>query len=236
MLACVAVYVVELVLLRAGGAALVDALTLSPREVLAGRVWQPFTYAWLHSPRDPSHLLFNLLLLYSFGGRLEGWWGPRRFLTAYLVFLLGGGLLTVAVGALAQLGPLSGLLEGVWLGPHLGASGAVMGMVVAYGLTHGDERVQLLLGPPMTARTLVWVLVGLDLLVALSFSPVSSSSHFGGMLAAVVLCRGLWRPSRWRALVGRARLEARRRGIERELRVIDGGKARPPPDDPRRWN
>jgi membrane associated rhomboid family serine protease len=240
VVANVVLYVLQLILLRAGAQGLVEALYLSPREVLEGRVWQLFTYAWLHSPVAPSHLLFNMLLLYSFGARLERWWGAPRFLRAYVLFAVAGGLASLAFGALAYVGPLAPLFSGVLNGPHLGASGAVMGMVIAFGLTHGDEQVALLLGPPMKARTLVWVVVGIDLLVALSFSPVSSSSHLGGMLASVILCRGLWRPSAWGRALRRVGLAAKRRRIEAELRVIEGGRGGAPrsraQDDPKNWS
>ena len=67
---------------------------------------------------------------------------------------------------------------------------------------------------------------------------------FGGMLAAVILCRGLWRPSGWSRLSRRLRLHAQQKRIERELRVIDGGRSglgprdpkSPPKNDPKRWN
>lgn len=240
-------YVLQLVLLHAG-AAWVEALYMVPAQVLhKGYVWQLFTYSWLHSPSSPSHLLFNMVFLWMFGSKLESWWGERRLLIAYFIFGLGGGLLTLIVGGLMG--------EPYALRPHLGASGAVMGLTIAWGLTFAEQEFHFLLIGRMKGKTFVWIAVAFELLTALSFNSVSSTSHFGGMIAAFILVRGLWRPSRWRMIFSRRKLERQRKQVEAQLRVLEGGNkgpARPrpgggwgvqleeldPPDpkDPSRWN
>lgn len=235
--ALVAVYVVQLLLLRGGGAEFVGALYLSPQSVFEeGSVWQPFTYMWLHRPDGVFHLLFNLLWLWIFGTTLNEWWGNRRFLIAYGLFGVGGALLTLLIGLLSLAPPFEPLLGGFWYKQHLGASGAVMGVTIAWGLVFANRRMQFLLLGEMTGKTFVLLIVGLELLVALSFDPVSSTSHFGGILGALVLVKGYWRPSKWASLLRRAKLERRRRKIESELRVLRGGKDHPPGGDPKKWN
>lgn len=231
MIALVVCYVVEMLALRAG-AGWIEPLFLVPAQVIRGFVWQPFTYIWFHSPGSASHLLFNLLLLYWFGTAMETWWGTRRLLTAYLIYGVSGGVFTVLVALLIEATPLRSSM-GMMSGVHLGASGALMGVTVAWGLVHANQRIRLLLLPEMTGKNFILLLIGVELLTALSFDSVSVTSHFGGLLAAVVLAKGLWRPSRWQQMFRRRKLERQRARIEHELRIIEGGKK---DDDPKMWN
>ena len=235
IVANVVAYVLQLVLLRAN-AHEVTLLYLRPRDVLVdGYVWQTVTYWWMHDPASPSHLLFNMLMLWIFGSRLENRWGERRFLIAYGIFGFGGSVLVLIMGLLSQTGPFASLLAGAWGAAHLGASGAVTGMTVAWGLTYAEEEFQFLLLGRMKGKTLVLLVVAFDLLVALSFANTSSSSHFGGIIAAFLLVQGLWRPSRWSDLWRREKLKVKKRRIERQLRVIEGSKESEP-SDPSKWN
>ncbi len=232
LIALTSCYVLQLVLLRAGQS-WVQELYLRPSGVFDhGRVWQPLTYIWLHLPKSPSHLIYNGIFLWVFGSTLEKWWGTKRFLIAYLIFALGGGALTLLVGGLSTTSALAPIMGGFWSKPHVGASGAVMGVTVAWGLVFADKEINILLLGRMKGRTLLLILVAVELLVALSFDPISSTSHFGGMFAALVLVKGLWRPDRWKEMGRKAQLKRKKRKIESELQVIQGGKD----DDPKMWN
>ncbi len=232
------VYVVELILVRAGASAFVQSLMLTPASVFESySVWQPATYMLLHSPTAPTHLLFNMLWLYFFATPLESWWGPKRLVTAYIVCGLSGAALTLIVALASRTPAMSGLLAGFWGRPHVGASGAVMGLVIAWGLVHGDKKMNFLLLGEMKAKTFVLIIIAFELLVALSLDSTSSTSHFGGMIGAYILCKGLWRPARWAQLANKAKLDRKKRSLERELRVIEGGKGKDDlPDDPKKWN
>ncbi|MGF1511938.1 MAG: rhomboid family intramembrane serine protease [Myxococcota bacterium] len=231
LIANVVLYVAELILLRTG-ASFIDGLFLSPFDVLRkGMVWQVGTYMWFHDPVSPGHLLFNMLWLYIFGTQMEAFWGPKRFLRGYLFFGLGGGLLTVLLGALAYAPGFSSWLDGFQHTRHLGASGAVIGVTVAWGLAHAKTQVNFFLLGAMSGMTFVFLIIGIQLLTALSFSAVSASAHFGGIGAAFILCRGLWRPSRWKQMLRRLQLKRQKRKIQRELRLI-----RSDDDDKTRWN
>jgi membrane associated rhomboid family serine protease len=72
MIACAAVWLVELVV-----PAIVPWFGLVPARVVQGWLWQPLSYMFLHSPSDPFHLVFNMLILWMFGGDLERYWGGR---------------------------------------------------------------------------------------------------------------------------------------------------------------
>jgi rhomboid-like protein len=234
MAALVVCYVLELLLLRANQSWVAE-LYLRPSSVFEnGKAWQPFTYFWLHDPARVFHLLGNLLWLWMFGTRLEHWWGSRRFVIAYFVFALGGAALTLLVGLLSRTAVLGPLLPHFWTSPHLGASAAAVGMTVAFGLTYANEEMHLLFLGRMKGKTFVLIMLAIELLVALSYEPTSSTSHFGGMIAAYVLCRGLWRPSKWKEITRRSSLQRKRKKIEAELKVIKGGKN--DPGDPSTWN
>lgn len=232
MIVLVVCYVAELVGLRARLP--VEVLWLSPEAVFErGAVWQLVTYVFQHSPTAPSHLFMNLLWLYFFGARMEHLWGPKRFLVLALVFGVAGGILTLLVGLASTWGPVGALLPGFWLKPHLGVSGAAMGVVIAYGLTYSKEEIQLLLLGAISGRTLVIGVVIIELISALSQDQVSSTAHFGGMIAAFLYVRGF-------SGLRRARLETKRKRLEHELQVIQGGKAPPPTklpsSNPKDWN
>lgn len=230
----VAAYVLQLMMLRAGVRE-VGLFYLRPSDVFnSGYLWQVVTYWWLHDPSNPSHLLFNMLMLWFFGGPLEARWGPRRFVLAYVIFGLGGSAMVLAVGLLSQTGVLTSFLAGSWDQPHLGASGAVLGMIIAWGLTNRDREFYFLFLIRMKGKTLVWIAVAFEMLTALSYAGVSSSSHFGGMIAGFVLVEGLWRPGRWKQLWRRQHLKAQQRSLEKELERLQQKK--PPPTDPSQWN
>lgn len=233
----VVVYVLQLLFLR-GGAGFITDLYLSPQAVFEdGWVWQPFTYMWLHRPDGVFHLLFNLLWLWIFGTALNEWWGDRRFVIAYGIFGVCGAILTLLVSLLSLAPAFEPLLGGFWFKQHLGASGAVMGVTVAWGLVFAHRKMHFLLLGEMSGKTFVLLIVAIELLVALSFDPVSSTSHFGGMLGALVLVKGYWRPSKWTSVIRTVQLKRRKRKIESELRVLRGGQDfGPNDDDPKKWN
>lgn len=246
----VAAYVLQLILLRTGFGGWVEKLYLTPHDVYArGYVWQLVSYGFLHSPESPWHLLSNMLWLWIVGPQMEAHWGKTRFLKGYFIFLLAGAALTVLVGALAETPVLAGVLPHFPTNPHIGASGAVLGIVVAWGLVHADRRMHVFLLGEVTGKTIVLLLVGLQILTALSFANVSITAHVGGMLAAVVLYKGLWRPARWKQMLRRRKLKATQSALEKELRDLErGGHPRKPPkgwqvidggqpgDDPKKWN
>ncbi len=154
--------------------------------------WQVVTYAFLHF--GGVHLLFNMLMLWMFGGDVELRWGPRKYLQLYFVSLL--------VAALAQLilAPLFGSGAAT-----IGASGALYGLLVAFAMTDPDRMVMMLIPPiPMKARTMAIVYGALELYVLLPpFFPgvgflnylmgsVAHFAHLGGMLGGFLVLR-YWR-------------------------------------------
>lgn len=148
--------------------------------------WQLLSYGFLHG--SLMHLAFNMLALVMFGSPLEHTWGERRFLTYYLVCVIGAGLCQLAVGWWA-------VSSGAPAYPTVGASGGVFGLLLAYGMLFPNQRVMLLFPPiPMKARTLVIVygLFELGLGITGLQPGVAHFAHLGGMLFGWLLIRH-WR-------------------------------------------
>ena len=139
--------------------------------------WQLFSYMFLHE--GFTHILFNMFALWMFGVEVENNWGTKKFLTYY--FLCGLG------GAAAHL-ILSGFL-GAENGPLLGASGAIFGVLVAFGLLFPDRSVYFfpLFFIPVKAKYFVGFYIALEVYAITSANDnVSHLAHLGGALTGVI--------------------------------------------------
>lgn len=144
-------------------------------------VWQPLTYMFLHA--NFSHLFCNMFAVLMFAPAIEENWGSKHFLIYYLVCGLGAAATQI----------------GVWyLFPHaggmvtIGASGAVFGILLAFGLLFPDVKMFLLFVPvPIRARVFVILYAVVELF--LGFADVDNVAHFahlGGMLFGALML--LW--------------------------------------------
>lgn len=172
-------------------------LGLVPVDVVRGWIWQPATYMFLHSPVMYSHILFNLLMMWMIGGDLERHWGGRKYLTYWLVCGIGAGVCVVLAGA----------FRGVTT-PTIGASGAIYGLLLAYGTIFAERRLLFMLLFPIKARTMAWILFGIAFIS--NFTPqsdgVSHVAHLGGMLVGWLYLKRAWRVTElWRELLWRVR-------------------------------
>ena len=150
--------------------------------------WQLFTYGFMHG--SETHLLFNLLALWMFGGDVERVLGARRYLQYVLTCIVGAGLIQLVVATLAA--------QGGHPYPTVGASGGVFGVLLAFGMAFPNRQVMLLIPPiPMKARTLVVVygVVELVLGVTGTRTGIAHFAHLGGMLFGFLLLQ-YWR-GRW---------------------------------------
>jgi len=150
---------------------LFDWLGLWPYHVLRGfRIWQLATYLFLHG--STMHLLFNMLALWMFGRTLEQDWGTRRFLKYYFLCGIGAGLCDVTVNALL----------GNWNTYTIGASGAIYGVLLAFGVLYPESTVFLFIFP-IQAKYFVMICGALELWEARNInSGVSNIAHLGGMI------------------------------------------------------
>jgi membrane associated rhomboid family serine protease len=165
-------------------------LGLVPAMTVHGAVWQPFTYMFLHSPLDPFHILLNMLVLWMFGGELERHWGGRRYLTFYLVCGVGAALFVVAQAFVrASIAPLA------WGMSTIGASGAIYGIILAYGITFAERTVLFMMIFPMRARTMTWILFAIAFFSNFSQARdrLSHIAHLGGMVVGWLYLKRAWR-------------------------------------------
>jgi membrane associated rhomboid family serine protease len=147
-------------------------LSLIPYTVVHNyTVWQLFTYLFLHG--GFGHLLFNMLSLWMFGSTLERDWGTLRFLKYYFICGVGAGLCDVAVNA----------LMGRWLTSTIGASGAIYGLLLAFGVMYPNQTVLMNFLFPIRAKYLVMIYGAVALLSAFGENTgVSNIAHLGGMI------------------------------------------------------
>lgn len=168
---------------------LFHALSLVPQWVLFGALWQPVTYLFLHDPTGFSHIIFNSLMLWMFGINLERTWGTRKFLEFYFFCGIGAGLCDVALRAFFTFaGPaLPDFLARMGGGmdiPTIGNSGAVYGVLLAFGLLFPDSTIYFWMLFPIPARIFVFIMGAISFLMFFGSagSGVSHVAHLGGML------------------------------------------------------
>lgn len=167
------------------------------------RIWQFFTYMFMHG--GFTHILMNMFMLWMFGMVVENVWGPRKFLFYYIVCGVGAGLCQ----ELAQYGTylVEGLanFESVKIGTTVlpmdvylnmmntvGASGAIYGVLLAFGMLFPEERMFIIPIPvPIKAKWIIMGSIVVELFSAIGTSNdgVAHLAHLGGMLFGFILIR-----------------------------------------------
>lgn len=141
-------------------------------------IWQPLTYMFMHG--SLMHLFFNMFALWIFGRVMEQVWGAKKFLVYYIVCGLGAALTNEVVQALGLVGPMHNTV---------GASGAIYGVLLAFGVTFPNERLFIIPIPvPIKAKYLVSFYVLLELYEGFNAGDnVAHFAHLGGMLVGLLL-------------------------------------------------
>lgn len=151
-------------------------------------IWQFFTYMFLHSS-GIFHILFNMMVLWMFGSELEQLWGRKFFLKYYLVCGVGSALVYfIGVKIYSIFGDHSLIMDI----PVVGASGAVFGLLLAYGWIFGERLVLFMFVFPMKARTFTILIAAVELMTMLSVgfgSPVANLAHLGGLLSGFLFLK-----------------------------------------------
>ncbi|MEG0789655.1 MAG: rhomboid family intramembrane serine protease [Alistipes sp.] len=140
--------------------------------------YQFFSYLFLHA--NFEHLFFNMFALWMFGRTLEYELGSKRFLTYYMVCGVGAALLQL----------LAAWISGELYVQLLGASGAVMGLLLAFGVLHPNAMIMLLIPPiPLKAKWFVVIYGVLELFMGWTGygGNVAHFAHVGGMLWGFLL-------------------------------------------------
>jgi membrane associated rhomboid family serine protease len=179
-------------------------------------LWQPFTYLFFHG--SIWHVLINMFVLWMFGSELERLWGKKHFLKFYFVTGVGAGLVTMIIGLNSMT-------------PIVGASGAVYGVLLAYGLTYPNRTVYLYGIIPIKS---LWFVIGIGVIAFMSsfdnVSQISHLTHLSGMVIGYLMLKrpvrfnDLWFTIRKRTLEYKIKHEEKKvsqhQEIEREIDSI----------------
>lgn len=140
--------------------------------------WQLVTYMFLHA--GFAHILFNLFALWIFGQAIENFWGTKRFTTYYFLTGIGAAVIHMFIGGGGA--------------PTVGASGAVFGILLAFGMMFPDRYIILIIPPiPIKAKYFVAIFGAIELFsgVMRPGSGIAHFAHLGGMIVGFVLIK-LW--------------------------------------------
>jgi membrane associated rhomboid family serine protease len=179
-------------------------------------LWQPVTYLFLHA--GFFHIIFNLFALWMFGADLERMWGPRRFLTYFFLTGVGAGVFDV-------------LLQPSSITTTIGNSGAVYGVLLAFGLLFPERPIYLWLLIPVKAKWFVLIMGLIEFVSSFQMpgSKISHIAHLGGMLVGFLYLRGGGLPYRLQLRYH----EWRRARLRRKFEVYMHHRERK--DDAGRW-
>ena len=186
-------------------------------------IWQPITYMFMHG--GLTHILFNMFALYMFGSVLEHRWGPKRFLNFYLITGLGALALQLLVQSIevynitgsivnhgavtvdlreqmagVNLGGLSvearNTLLDIYITPMVGASGAIFGLLVAFGMLYPNVEMYIMFIPiPVKAKYIMPVYIVIELFLGVAKfqgDSVAHYAHLGGALLGFILVK-IWK-------------------------------------------
>ena len=152
-----------------------EAFALTPDSAIAGlQVWQFFTYMFLHG--SLMHITFNMFVLFMFGTVIEHSLGERKYIFLYLVSGIGAALLHVGLTGLSDV-------------MMLGASGAVFGVLTAYGFMFPKNIIFVFPGIPVPAIFAVVGFAALELFSGIfGLEPgIANFGHLGGIVTGVIL-------------------------------------------------
>jgi membrane associated rhomboid family serine protease len=179
-----AIFVVSILANRQIGP-IFDNFALVPAQVVQTfAVWQLVTYMFIHV--GFGHILWNMLALWMFGAQLERLWGTPKFLKFYFACGIFAALTVIACAYLFG-------------GTHVstvGSSGAIYGVLVAYGLTFPDQTILFGFLIPMKSKYFVMIIGAIVFLqsymatVGGRGTSVAVLAHLGGLVAGYLLLRG----------------------------------------------
>jgi membrane associated rhomboid family serine protease len=194
-------------------------------------LWQPITYMFLHS-MQVFHVVLNMVMLWFVGGDLELRWGRKFFLMYYLwcgvgaalIYCLGVGIYSAVTGSQHPL-----------VVPVVGASGAIFGLLLAYGILFGERMMYFMMLIPMKAKYFVLALGAFEFASLLSAGinggEVAYLAHLGGLVSGYV---GLLSWTRFQQRQFRS--ANKKKGTGKLRLVVDNEKTSSEDKDPKYWN
>lgn len=185
-------------------------------------VWQLVSYMFMHG--GFSHILFNMFALWMFGNTLENVWGPKRFLNYYLITGIGAAVVQLIIAWIRIKSVESGLhpeqialviqegaeilsrgmnyqnpgmrdLNAIINTPTVGASGAVFGILLAFGMMFPNSLIYVYFAIPIKAKYFVLIYGAIELYMGFANNAGDNVAHFahlGGMIFGFLLIM-LWK-------------------------------------------
>ena len=147
------------------------------QPIMSGKFfpWQLITYMFMHA--DFTHLFFNMFALWMFGMELENLWGSKKFLIYYTICGLGAAIANLFIAPLFSL-----------VGPTIGASGSVYGVLIAFGYLFPNRYIYIYFMIPIKAWILVILYIGLEVFAVASQSQsgIAHIAHLGGAVVGII--------------------------------------------------
>jgi membrane associated rhomboid family serine protease len=174
-----------------------------------GFIWQLVTYMFLHG--GVLHIFFNMLFLWMMGSELERYWGSREFVKYYMVTGVGAGVINAFVQPHSTV-------------PIIGASGAIFGIIIAFGMAFPDRELLLYFFIRIKAKHFAVLIGFLELisLLALPNAGIARFAHLGGLVVGYLYLKWERMSYPFKRWYGRRRLRvgeaAERRQEDREHR------------------
>ncbi len=184
LIAIVVMFVAQQILGQTGGYFIARYFALYPIDTPYFYPWQLITYALLHG--NLMHLFFNGFAIWMFGSQIEHYWGEKKYSIFIITCIIGSGLANALLSQSAA----------------VGISGAVYGLLVAYGMMWPNHTIQLILPPiPMKAKYFVMIFAGIALISSINprNDGIAHIAHLGGALTGFLLIQ-FWRkkpPFKW---------------------------------------
>ena len=160
-------------------------LWLNPQSVVHVQVWRVATYMFVHD--GFFHILFNMLALWMFGVELERMWGSRYFTKYYFVCGIAAAMTTVLLSFVPFLG-----LDQLYFSRTVGASGAVLGVLLAYALYFPNRPIYMYFVFPIPAKYFVAIIGAISLLSSMGGpgGGVAHTTHLGGLIGGYLFLKG----------------------------------------------
>ncbi|GIL18784.1 MAG: rhomboid family intramembrane serine protease [Oligoflexia bacterium] len=221
----------QLILEGYAGIPFTKYFALFPGKVIYDfQIWQPFTYMVLHT-LSVGHLVLNMLMLWFVGAELETRWGWKFFLSYYVITGVGAALVYCLGVAIYFL--VTGNQQPLRI-PVVGASGAIFGLLIAYGLLFGERIMHFMMIFPMKAKVFVLILATVEIFSLLTTGvaggEVANLAHLGGFISGYLT---LFAWSRYQRMAWNQK--AKKKGSKLRL-VVDNERDKKTGEGPKYWN
>jgi membrane associated rhomboid family serine protease len=193
-------------------------LGLIPKLVIEAHwFWQPVTYMFVHA--SPTHILFNMLILWMFGVELERMWRTQFFVKYYAVTGIGAGLISILVSLL----PFEAT-RATYDANIMGASGALYGLLFAYAWYYPNRPILMFLFFPVPAKYFVAILGAIAFVMSIQGGgTVAATTHLGGLLVGYLYLQN--GPGGLSAEIKYRYLKWKMNRMRRKFDVYSGGKS-----------